>query len=278
VLVLVNIVLAMIFDTYGEVRGQVTEGDSLFFTFKRIFTQMKFAREWVSNGELLAGTTTMAEAGPSVTAKGFKKTIPHISNYQLQYIFNKARAKVDALLVKGNKNALPEAIASVLIGIAQLKDGVAVMRTGVPPKRYKSAAAAGLGGEEAQKPEEETGWPEEQEDGAFIADADGQPIWLKEGLVPFLKKQQKFLDQVHNEMDTVATQLHMRGIGAGVQRCTVPKPTNPWEDGKVIYPWGHEKTEKQIVADDEVARLNVLAFKAPKSDVPADIKSGRGFE
>merc|ERR1719420_396352 len=111
---------------------------------------MKYAREWVSNGELLEATTRMEEKGPTVTAKAFKQTIPHISNYQLTYLFNKARAKVDALFTKGNKNALPEAIASVLIGIAQLKDGVAVMRTGMPPKRYKSTAAAALGGGEDQ--------------------------------------------------------------------------------------------------------------------------------
>merc|ERR1719316_1004378 len=49
VLVLVNIVLAMIFDTYGEVRANVNDKDSIISTIRRIIVQGKIGQRWFSN-------------------------------------------------------------------------------------------------------------------------------------------------------------------------------------------------------------------------------------
>jgi hypothetical protein len=257
VLVLVNIVLAMIFDTYGEVRGQVTEGDSLVNTFVRVFNQAKYAQVWVNNRNLLIATKKLGTA--SITVNQLKSVLPGISTVQMTYLFDRAKSRVEAMMTKGNKNALPEAIASVLIGIAQLKDGVAEMRTGI--KRN---------GKDKSKDTSSAGIPDVDDDSAFVNDESGQPKWLKDGFLPFLKKQSTFLDQAQNEIDQVATQLNTRGIGAGINKSTMPRPTKPWDEGPLIYPWGDAKLSSM---DEE--RTNFVAGPTPPSEVPASMGKSR---
>jgi len=262
VLVLVNIVLAMVFDTYGEVRGQVTAGDGVDQTVWRIFNQFRNAGAWVSNTDLLLAIKkiSMDESSDGhITLKALKQAVPHITPPQMMHLFGQSKIKLEASM-SHNKNALPEAIASVLQGISQLKEGVAVMRTGVHPKRAKSrttktAAGGSTEVEDTVVDDDESTW---------IAGPDGCPNWVKQGLMPFLSKQGRFIDQVQNEMDSLAAHLSVyRGVGKDVGKMKYCKPTNPWEEGATIYPWGeHEGPMKE-------ERSVLVAPEPPASCVPA---------
>lgn len=267
VLVLVNIVLAMIFDTYGEVRGHITEDDSLLHTFRRIALQIRMGSKWVSNKELLYASKECTK--DVINAETLKSLCPGITTGQIGHLFQKAHLKVETMMTQGNKNALPEAIASVLIGIAALQDGVKVMRSGAPPKKYSCVSKSTVVQKIDMTALEEMEDDEEEEN--YVTDTHGQPIWVKEGLLPFLKKQHKFFDEARHEVD--ALEIKMQGLGAGnnIPACPYPKPADPLDETDVNEPFLPSYInylEKDYVS---VERKNLVAPLPPESAQPAKV-------
>lgn len=129
--VVINIVLAMIFDNYGAVRLHVTEKDTLWHTTRHLVTQLRLLSTWVSNHDLL---TALSKCGKSesVNADRFRAMLPGISNEQLSHLFEAAKMRLFTTVLNSNKNLLPEAIASILIAIDEMRHGVRLIMN--PPR------------------------------------------------------------------------------------------------------------------------------------------------
>lgn len=272
VLILVNIVLAMIFDTYAEVRNHVTDGDTLFNTVRMIMTQVKLMSVWVTNRDLVVAVKKMS--GDQITAIKLREQIPGISNVQIQHLFDSAKNKLETMMTKGNKNAMPEAVASILIGIDQLKNGVKTMMGG---------RDEGLGSVNAQYMRDDGSVRDSERLSGMAQEptplpTDG-PIWLQQGLIPHLKRQEKFMDQVQKELQGIEMKIKSRGIGAGLPPVPFEKPSVPWQaDGSVDepnvsdwFPWAGKTPP-----DRKIGRYNYVALVPPDSYMPKSAgKAGR---
>jgi len=126
VLVLVNIFLAMIFDTYGDVRSSVGHSATLWQTTKIVFAHLKhlvsFGDEsqnrWVPNRELVHSVKAMQ--CHHVTPWMVKDAFPGIDNKQVNYLFNLAKNRLENMLVRGNKTSLPAVVASILLAVERM--------------------------------------------------------------------------------------------------------------------------------------------------------------
>lgn len=146
VMVVVNIVLAMIFDRYGEVRGGVTADDTVFRTTSRILTQLRFMSTWASNTDLLVAFSKLGR-DELVSAKNIKDMLPHMCPAQVDYLFSTAKTRLQTRLVRENRNVLSESFASILLGIEELKENVVALKTGQqrrPDKLYTTALTGSM--------------------------------------------------------------------------------------------------------------------------------------
>lgn len=273
VLVLINIILAMIFDTYGEVRSHVLASDSLGFTFKRIFNQMRLAHVWMSNADILTTVRNVSETSDRVSMEELKEKMPDISNEQLLYLFNQSKSKVDSDMTVGNRNALAEAVASILMGIASLKDGVAVMD---PRKRESDGKMGAListpSGRKFEGQESFGSDKDVEDDSKLIVDAEGQPIWLKNALLPFLDQQKISFSRVYDDLYSVESQMIGRGIDAKIPKTGYPKPADPKKTNEsLILPWSAQEqaSYRQLNAvGEDLIRKDMIASPPPASGVP----------
>lgn len=245
VLVLVNIVLAMIFDTYGEVRGTITKSDSIMATIKRIAVQMRLGNAWVSNKQLLSASRKVPT--PVISAHQLKEALPGIGKEQVRYIYEQCESKVQNMMTAGNKNALPEAIASVLIGISTLQDGLKVVRTGVPPPKYQICSRKTRVLLEESVPAHSSSALDLLGDSDnFVTTESGQPFWVKQALVPYLRTQGKFLEKLCDELASTEAKLQSQGIGQNIDPCPYPEPGLPWEDNPdIIEPFAKSLEERR---------------------------------
>merc|ERR1719253_1552819 len=132
VLVLVNIFLAMIFDTYGDVRSSVGHSATLWQTTKIVATHLKHtlrfgseSQKWVPNRQLVQAVKAMQ--CQYVTPWMVKDAFPGISNRQVNYIFNLGKNRLETMLLRGNKSSLPAVIASILLGVERMHQGLQMM-------------------------------------------------------------------------------------------------------------------------------------------------------
>jgi len=280
VLVLVNIVLAMIFDTYGEVRSVVTDEDSIGTTCKRIWLQLKLGNAWISNKKLLAATKKMTTR--TVTSAHLKAGVPDITKQQVSKIFDACRSHVETMTTHGNKNALPEAIASVLIGISNLQEGVKIMRSGVPKvmkegrsNLRKSKSKSSLSN--LQDALDQPLWVRQISDQSGLStDEYGEPMWLKTGLLPFIKEQSKFLDSAYHQLSS--TEQKLQSLGVSTDICPCPSPAQPWDESADIVEPFLQSFEERLCANGHSVRTNAVAVAPPASGTflpPGLCKVGR---
>jgi hypothetical protein len=276
VLVLINIILAMIFDTYGEVRSHVLESDSLGFTLKRIFDQLRLFNVWVSNSDLLLTIRQLSEKSSTVSMQDLREVLPDISNTQMMFLFNQCKNKVESKMTMGNKNALPEAIASVLMGVASLKDGVAIMDPRQKPMglsdTYKTGESVPISDMTKSKIDDQ-GISELDEEEQLVLDASGQPKWLRMGLLPFLEQQKASFNRAYDDLYSVESQLIGRGVDAKIPKTGYPKPADPKSqtNDPLVLPWTVLEQAEMRKTMQELGRTARVASAPPSSGVPPSI-------
>ncbi|CAJ1330623.1 unnamed protein product [Effrenium voratum] len=145
-LVVINIVLAVIFDCYGKIRSGITSKDTLWTTIQRQFTAMRHMNKWYATVDLLTGINNCKSE--VITQQGFREIFRDISDEQMEQIFELAELRAVNDTIKGQPTLLGEAIASILLGIDDMRDG---LRT-VEDKSFKSYRESKIWLEEHKEP------------------------------------------------------------------------------------------------------------------------------
>lgn len=148
VMIMVNIFLAMIFDTYGDVRSSVGHSATLLQTTKIVLAHLRhllsFSDEmdnrWVPNRELVQSVKGMH--CNHVTPWMVKDAFPGIDNKQVNYLFNLAKNRLENMLVRGNKTSLPAVVASTLLAVERMHQGLRMMRSSFAGDEQRSTVAS----------------------------------------------------------------------------------------------------------------------------------------
>jgi len=124
-LVLVNIFLAMLFDSYGDVRSSVGDAATLWRTTKHMVSGIRQRLRWHKEGDFWIPNRELFDAMhrmnmPTVFPWMLKDAVPGISGRQVNYLFNMASSRTENMLLRNNRDSLPAVVASILIGIESL--------------------------------------------------------------------------------------------------------------------------------------------------------------
>lgn len=227
VLVLVNIFLAMIFDTYGDVRSSVGHSATIWQTTKIVLAHVRHmvnfgdsTTRWVSNRELVQGVKSMQ--CNYITPWMVKDAFPGISNKQVNYLFNLGKNRLETMLLKGNKSSLPAVIASILLGVERMTQGLHLM------EGKTSAAAARKGVAPSTSEEGEAPSTANTTDDVTMLPPATPPPWLKVQLVPHFQKQRNIMTQVCVQIQAIEKALQSRGLAPDLGQVpgTIPKPVS----------------------------------------------------
>lgn len=266
VLVTVNMMLAMIFDNYGEVRENVFKNETIFAFFKRLLTQLQMQSSWISNTEMLKKLASMPP-GTSCTLKQVQTDFPDITTQQLQLIFDHASQKQQQQIFSANRNQIPEHIAGLLVALRDVREGVRRMNKNGTRREGSQGGSTintvidndegkGMNNlpKNALKPPQpvtapkstpaEEGKPEGGElDDASVheiaqegndsdspdnggAPPTNEPDWVEGGLLNHLKLQQQSMEVMLKQMDSMRKSIAKRGIKGAADFKKV-EPTNP---------------------------------------------------
>jgi len=226
VLVLVNIFLAMIFDSYGEVRSSVVDGATVWGTTKHLLTQLKYnffncgdaETRWVPNRDLIA--TIQQKRCQVVTPWMLKDFFPGIASQQINHLFKLGRNRLENnKYSRSDKGALPEVVASILLGIEKMNDVFDALEAEIS----QGSPADGLAGvDRAGAPTRDSGY-----DKHSVEPAEEVPRWVKVQLMPHLQKQANILRQLHGQIEQIQEAMQERGLGIGVPSLDGPTVRQP---------------------------------------------------
>merc|ERR1719245_2285129 len=89
ILIMVNLMLAMIFDSYGVVRDGVLKEQTMWNLCRRLLTQFRLQSAWSSNTDLMVKLSTLP-VEDSPTLASVKMMFPDIAETQLDIVFQHA--------------------------------------------------------------------------------------------------------------------------------------------------------------------------------------------
>mmetsp|Transcript_83344 Transcript_83344/g.147278 ORF Transcript_83344/g.147278 Transcript_83344/m.147278 type:complete len:1291 (-) Transcript_83344:91-3963(-) len=124
-LVVINIVLAVVFDSYVTITKYITDKDNLAFTASRQWTALQNSRKWYSSFDLLLGVKNCKSE--TVTREQMSTIFKGILPEQVEQIFEQAERRAVSETVRGHSTLLAEGIASVLVGVDEMRDGIRLM-------------------------------------------------------------------------------------------------------------------------------------------------------
>jgi len=232
VLVVVNIVLAMIFDNYGQVRMLVTDKDTVWHAARYLFMQLRNLSTWVSNHNLMVALHGTGSA--PVNVLGLQQLCPGIPQQQIDHLFDTAKLRLVTSVLHGNKNIMPEAIASILLSVEDLRYGVEIMAGPAPGRQAGQSYASTKSKTWSSTGSFYSRQATEMGDSAQPSPEtppDDVPTWVKDGLLVHLKKRQTAMDHLYLQMQQIQGELHKRGIGKGSVNIPLPEPEQPSREG-----------------------------------------------
>jgi len=249
VLVVVNIVLAMIFDNYGDVVNTITAKDTVWHTAKRQWNHFRNYSSWVSNSEVLKALTKAGNE--NITKQKLFQLVPMMSGEQADEIFESVKLRLVTMVVRTKKNIVPEALAAILLGVEDLREGVRLMSTKEPveegePKRKPSKepplkllrnADADAAPDGEQQSEPNTAREGEEEAAQLEADKlvpqdcvtppDRCPVWVQDGLLRHLHKRRAAMDQLYLQIQQIHGTVKKRGLGTNCDDIPLEEPEQP---------------------------------------------------
>jgi hypothetical protein len=209
IVVLMNLVLAMIFDHYGEVRSTVLKEDTIFEFFGRMIMQLKLQSSWVSNTTLLVKISQLP-AEELVTQHTVRRMLPGIQKEQVQHLFDTASKKqMMRMAMQQGDGSLAKFIAGFLVSLSDTRRAVKTMSTGLSPEKVasgevpsrnrrsrdgdKDAADMSLAGPGGEAPE-------------------AVPDFMKAGILQHLKSQRQAMREMNVAMDEIKDSMSKRGL------------------------------------------------------------------
>jgi len=219
VLILINIFLAMIFDTYGDVRASVGHSPTLLQTSWIMITHFKhcfrcFSNDssvWIPNGALVQGIRNMRAM--YISPWMVKDAFPGISNRQVSYVFTLSKNRLESMLLRGNRQSMPAVTASILLAVDRMHKGLALMET----SHMDFCAPTGPISEEDSSPLRAAARAELAKEGGSPERPPAQaPAWLKVQLEPHIQKQAILLNQVYLQVQRIEQSMRDRGLDQGI--------------------------------------------------------------
>ncbi|CAK0862971.1 unnamed protein product [Prorocentrum cordatum] len=130
ILVVLNLVLAMVFDSYNEVRTSVTDKDTIWHTGLRLFYQLQSLSTWTTHQEIRGRLYNWSKEHKEDKVDMYKlrAICPKMPSAQLDLLFEDCQNRIKSTVERGRKNMLSEAIASILLGTEELRRGVRMMK------------------------------------------------------------------------------------------------------------------------------------------------------
>mmetsp|Transcript_23454 Transcript_23454/g.54175 ORF Transcript_23454/g.54175 Transcript_23454/m.54175 type:complete len:1084 (-) Transcript_23454:93-3344(-) len=197
VLVLVNIVLAMIFETYAEVREGISSDSTVWKSASHLLTMFKYFSSWVPTSQLMGGINEMEgdkRRPKMVGPNDIKDAFPDMLDVQVDFLFEQARTHIDTAM-KTSMNAFPEAASCLLMSLETIRHGIQEVR-------------------EQADAEDARNFPkEEQADLLGGAPPTKEPDWVAASLRPRLQQQQATLDRIQMRLQHCRKEAGLRGLG-----------------------------------------------------------------
>lgn len=207
VLVLVNVILAMIFGTYNEVRNEVNDQDTVLKTLQGILAKLRQSSNWVPNVQLMR----LADGGDeTLCVSKLKENFPNIPHAQVKHLFVDAKQRLELVIVRGNRNAWPESMAGLLSGIDQLRRAIGLMSLPVGREAFPDR---GSGFESLPSVPPRLRSPFGDEDLSISSGTPiGPPDWVTGRLLPHLARREDSLSSAFNQIKEVELRLAERGL------------------------------------------------------------------
>merc|ERR1712176_765631 len=155
-----------------------------------------------------------ASQGETLTADGFKKLIPELTDTQINHLFNAAKARMHSLITVGNKNLLPESLATILIHIHELHEGIRMLRTSPETAAIQQKpladdhGVANMNHGTVHSNDVTHGEQPTHKCGAPIK----KPIWVEQGLAVMLQKRQNTMQQMSMKLSGFEEVMKKRGM------------------------------------------------------------------
>jgi len=123
--VVINVVLAVVFDAYVLIARYITDEDNLIFSTSRQITALRNNSKWYSFYDLLLGVKNCKSE--TITKEQMSTIFVGILPEQVEQIFEQAERRAVAETVRGHSTLLAEGVASVLLGVDEMRDGIRLM-------------------------------------------------------------------------------------------------------------------------------------------------------
>lgn len=225
VIVLVNIFLAMIFDTYGDVRSSVGHSATLWQTTKILATSLQHmlhigatqGQRWVPNKEFVRVVKKMKTQ--YVTPWMVKDALTDIANRQVNYLFNLAKNRLESAVLRGHKMTLASVTSSIFLSVGKLHTEIGEIEEHART-RIEEQDMLRMGSNYSMSGGGSTSGP-----AAAPRIPSEPPQWVKLKVLPHFQKQKILLTQVHVQISRVERELRLRGMGEGLAPAPLaPKP------------------------------------------------------
>mmetsp|Transcript_41510 Transcript_41510/g.119764 ORF Transcript_41510/g.119764 Transcript_41510/m.119764 type:complete len:909 (-) Transcript_41510:108-2834(-) len=222
VLIMVNLVLTMIFNNYGQVREGLDRSSSVFEFAHSLIRKLRYQSVWVSNTDLLAGLATLPVAA-RLNPHDIWMVVPDMPAAQLKDLWKRSSVLAARTQARDSRASLCTFFAA---GVLQSGELIRLVRAveghGKPEDALKKRKGLALIGEMSDSP-----------DGSFVpAEVDAalpnaipkeQPTWVKGALAKHLHKQQEFMTTVAAQMEKATAKMEERGL-YGESGFPMPRP------------------------------------------------------
>lgn len=222
IMVVVNIVLAMIFGSYSEVQNCITEQDTIWHTGWQLWVQLRNLSLWVPNGNL---AEVLGKVGHEsvITSRKLQEMCPHMSGDQMLHLYDTVKLRMVTSLLQGQKNTLPEALASILLAVEDLRQGARLMLPGMGHYRSTHCWAEDQAVQLAKAAEA----VEEKNPGPPV----DVPSWVEHGLLMHLRRRQAAMDTLYLRLVQMDNHLQKRDIKADLACMPLREPEPPSRSG-----------------------------------------------
>lgn len=243
ILVLVNLLLAIIFNHYAIVRDEVSVNDTVVHFIKRLLTQLKLQSAWISNTDLLVKLLTIP-VNETPNLLQVKRKLPEVSEVQIEIVYNAAVQRATQKVCIDTKHALPEHFANLLLMIRDVRKSIIRIQEASTENPYDEPIVTdvskkapnldnlvvpqvegGVGGDVSKHAKEADAEKKPRPKTGEMAPSD-KPDWIHHGLNITLCNRRENLGSLLQHMEALSKRMEARGI-KGPVGLPLTKPHTP---------------------------------------------------